>query len=219
MQLPKKSIIIDVDLVFYIKKRGLCGKKMEKSFVIEVSARHAHLNKEAVDVLFGKNYALTPKKQLSQPGQYVCEEKIDIIGAKSKIENVSIIGPQRDYVQVEVSQTDARKLGVRAPLRESGDLELSAGCKLVGPEGELEIENGLIVAKRHIHATVEDAKNLGIKDGEIVWVLVESSERRLIFGDVVFRVSPNFLLAMHIDTDEANAAGCWQDSRGKIVKI
>ena len=192
---------------------------MEESFVIEVSARHAHLNKEAVDVLFGKNYTLTPKKQLSQPGQYVCEEKVDIIGPKSKIENVSIIGPQRDYVQVEVSATDARKLGAQAPLRESGDLKLSAGCKLVGPEGELEIENGLIVAKRHIHATLEDAESLGIKDGEIVWVLAQNCKRKLIFGDVVFRVSPNFSLAMHIDTDEANAAGCWPDGRGKIVKI
>ncbi len=192
---------------------------MEESFVIEVSARHAHLNKEAVDVLFGKNYTLTPKKQLSQPGQYVCEEKVDIIGPKSKIENVSIIGPQREYVQVEVSATDARKLGAQAPLRESGDLKLSAGCRLVGPEGELEIENGLIVAKRHIHATAEDAKNLGIKDGEIVWVLAKNCKRRLVFGDVVFRVSPNFSLAMHIDTDEANAAGCWPDGRGKIVKI
>ena len=192
---------------------------MEGSFVIEVSARHAHLNKEAADVLFGKNHVLTPKKQLSQPGQYVCEEKIDIIGAKSKIQNVSIIGPWRDYVQVEVSATDARKLGVRAPLRESGDLKLSAGCKLIGPKGELEIENGLIVAKRHIHATAEDAKKFGIKDGEIVWVLVENFERKLIFGDVVFRVSPNFSLAMHIDTDEANAAGCWSNARGSIVKM
>ena len=98
-------------------------------------------NKEAVDVLFGKNHALTPKKQLSQPGQYVCEEKVDIIGPKSKIQNVSIIGPERDYVQVEVSATDARKLGALAPLRESGDLKSSAGCRLVGPKGELEIEN------------------------------------------------------------------------------
>ena len=192
---------------------------MEKSFDIEISARHVHLNREAIDALFGKNYALTPKKQLSQPGQYLCEEKVEICGVKSRIERVSIIGPQRGYVQVEVSATDARKLGVDAPIRESGDLSHSAGCKLIGPKGEVEIQNGLIVAQRHIHATAQDAKNLGAKDGELVWVEVQSSKRKLIFGDVVFRVSPNFALAMHIDTDEANAAGCGQKAKGKIVRI
>ncbi len=192
---------------------------MAKSFIIETSARHVHLTKEAVNILFGKNYKLTPKKHLSQPGQYVCHERVDIMGLKSTVKNVSVIGPERPYVQVEVSLTDARKLGLNAPIRESGDLTHSAGCTLIGPKGSLEIKEGLIISKRHLHATPIDAENLNVKNGEIVWVKIKNSERSTIFGDVVVRISSNYSLAMHIDTDESNAANCDANAQGEIIKI
>ncbi len=192
---------------------------MVKSFMIETSARHVHLSKEAVEILFGKNYKLTLKKDLSQPGQYACNEKVDIVGLKSTIKNVSIIGPERSYVQVEVSLTDARKLGLTPPIRESGDLKHSAGCTLIGPKGSLEIKEGLIISKRHLHAKPTDAEKLNVKNGEIIWVKIENPERTTIFGDVVVRISPDYSLAMHIDTDEANAANCSLQSQGEIIKI
>ena len=138
---------------------------------------------------------------------------------KSTVKNVSVIGPKRPYVQVEVSLTDARQLGLNAPIRESGDLNHSAGCTLIGPKGSLEIKEGLIVSKRHLHATPIDAKNLNVTNGEIVWVKIKNSERATIFGDVVVRVSPNYSLAMHIDTDECNAANCSPKAQGEIIKI
>lgn len=192
---------------------------MVKSFTIETSARHVHLNDEAVKILFGENYKLTPRKHLSQPGQYVCNERVDIVGLKSTIKNVSVIGPERSYVQVEVSLTDARTLGLNAPIRESGDLNHSASCTLIGPKGSLEIKEGLIISKRHLHATPIDAKNLNVKNGEIIWVKIKNSERTTIFGDVIVRISPNYSLAMHIDTDEANAANCCLNAQGEIIKI
>lgn len=192
---------------------------MAKSFMVETSARHVHLTKKAAEILFGKNYKLTLKKDLSQPGQYACNEKVDIVGSKSTIKNVSIIGPERKYVQVEVSLTDARKLGIDAPIRESGDLEHSAGCTLVGPKGSLEIKKGLIVSKRHLHATPTDAENLNVKNGEIIWVKIENPERTTIFGDVVVRISSDYSLAMHIDTDEANAAHCSLQSKGEVIRL
>lgn len=192
---------------------------MVKSFIIETSARHVHLSKEAVNILFGKDYKLTPRKYLSQPGQYVCSERVDIIGLKSTIKSVSVIGPERTYVQVEISLTDARKLGLNAPIRESGNLNHSTGCTLIGPKGSLEIKEGLIISKRHLHATPIDAKNLNVKNGEIIWVKIKNSERTTIFGDVVVRISPDYSLAMHIDTDEANAANCGLKAQGEIIKI
>ena len=192
---------------------------MLKSFTVETSSRHVHLTEEAIDILFGKNYKLTPKKHLSQPGQYVCHERVDIVGLKSTVKNVSVIGPKRPYVQVEVSLTDARKLGLNAPIRESGDLNHSAGCTLIGPKGSLEIKEGLIISKRHLHAKPTDAEKLNVKNGEIIWVKIENPERTTIFGDVVVRISSDYSLAMHIDTDEANAANCSLQSQGEIIKI
>ena len=171
-----------------------------------------------METLFGKGAALTPKKDLSQPGQFACTERVDVVGPKKTIPGVTILGPVRPATQIEVSLTDARTLGVAAPVRESGDIAGSAPCKLVGPCGEVELTEGVIAAKRHIHATPEDAEKLGVSDKEIVKVKISTNGRSLIFDDVVVRVSPKFALAMHIDTDESNAAGCAGEVYGEIVK-
>lgn len=189
---------------------------MENKILVETSARHVHLTTEAVEALFGKGYKLTVKKPLSQPGQYACEERVTVVGPKKEIANVIILGPERKACQVEVSLTDARTLGVCAPVRESGDVAGSAGCKLVGPAGEYEISEGVIAAKRHIHLTPEAAADLGVADKEIVRVALDT-ERSLVFGDVVIRVSDKFAPAMHIDTDESNAACAFGTCYGKII--
>lgn len=191
---------------------------MANKVLVETSARHVHLSAEHIEVLFGKGATLTHKKDLSQPGQFACEERVKLVGPKKEIANVIILGPARPATQVEVSFTDARTLGVNAPVRESGDVAGSAGCKLVGPAGEVEIAEGVIVAKRHIHLTPEDAAQFGVEDKEIVSVKVESADRTTIFGDVVCRVSPKFAAAMHIDTDEANAACAFGEVYGEIIK-
>ena len=187
-------------------------------FIVETSARHVHLTEETFKVLFGENATLTIKKELSQPGQYACEERVTVVGPKKALAGVSILGPYRKADQVEISMTDARSIGIAGAIRESGDLAGTPGCKLVGPAGEVEIKEGVIVAKRHIHATVADAKELGVSNGEIVNVKVETEGRTLIFGDVVVRVSDSYALAMHIDTDESNAASCGRVQYGEIVK-
>lgn len=188
-------------------------------FLVEVSARHVHLSDFAVKTLFGEGYTLTFKKELSQIGQFVCNEKICVVGEKGSFKTVSVLGPTRKEVQVELSKTDARKIGIDAPIRESGDLEKSGACKLVGPKGEIFLNQGVIIAKRHIHANEQDAVKLGVKNGEVVFVNILTEQRSLIFKDVVVRVSNKFNLAMHIDTDEANAANVLKNSKGEIVKI
>ena len=190
-----------------------------KEVIVETSARHIHLSREAVDILFGEGYQLTNKKELSQPGQFACAEKLTVVGPKGSVK-ASILGPTRNASQVEISLTDARAIGVTAPIRESGDVKGSAGCKLVNPEtgAEVELTEGVIVAKRHIHLTPEAAEEMGVSDKEIVSVKIES-ERTAILGDVVVRVSPSFAPAMHIDTDEANAVFNAQGPVfGEIVK-
>ena len=177
--------------------------------LIETSARHIHLTQEHLDILFGAGHQLTHKKDLSQPGQYACEERVTVVGPKKELKNVSILGPVRKATQVELSLTDARSIGIAAPVRESGDIAGSAGCKLVGPAGEVELTEGVIAAKRHIHITPEDAQSFGVEDKEIVKVKVDTNGRSLVFDDVVVRVSPSFATAMHIDTDENNACGGW----------
>ncbi|MBQ6850417.1 MAG: phosphate propanoyltransferase [Oscillospiraceae bacterium] len=184
--------------------------------LIETSARHIHLSQEHVDILFGAGHQLTHKKDLSQPGQFACEERVTVVGPKRELKNVSILGPVRKESQVELSATDARSIGLNAPVRESGVLEGSAPCKLVGPAGEVDLEYGVIVAKRHIHITPEDAQAFGVSDKEIVKVKADSDGRSLIFDDVVVRVSASYATAMHIDTDEANA--CGGATVGEIVK-
>ncbi len=191
---------------------------MENKVLVETSARHVHLTEEHIEILFGKGATLTHKKDLSQPGQFACEERVTLVGPKKSIANVIILGPARPASQVEVSFTDARTLGVDAPVRESGDVAGSAGCKIVGPEGEVELAEGVIVAKRHIHLTPDDAAKFGVEDKQVVSVKIENDARTTIFGDVVCRVNPNFAAAMHIDTDEANAACAFGAVYGEIIK-
>ena len=185
-------------------------------FLVETSARHVHVTKETLETLFGAGFELTVKKPLSQPGQYASNERVTVVGPKKELANVSILGPCRSADQVELSATDARSIGIVAPVRESGDIAGSGACKLVGPCGEVELKEGVIVAKRHIHVTPEDAVKLGVADKEIVKVACGGEGRKLIFDDVVIRVSEKVATAMHIDTDESNA--CGGASEGEIVK-
>ncbi len=189
---------------------------MAKEVLVEVSARHVHVTKEALEILYGKGYELTNKKDLSQPGQFLCNEKVTVVGPKSSLK-ASILGPCRKDNQVELSLTDARSIGVTAAIRESGDIEGTQGCKIVGPCGEIEISKGVIAAKRHIHMTVAQSKEMGVEDKQIVSVKIPTEGRALIFDDVVVRVSDNFALAMHIDTDEANAASVAGTCTGEIL--
>ena len=185
--------------------------------LVETSARHIHVTKEVFETLFGKGATLTKKKDLSQPGQFACAEKVTVVGPRGEMA-MSILGPERSATQVEVSLTDARKLGIAAPIRESGDIAGTPGCKLVGPKGECEIDCGVIAAKRHIHFTPETAAQAGVKDKQIVSVKVGGEGgRQLVFGDVVVRVSESYAPAMHIDTDEANAAGLGMNAQGEII--
>ena len=191
---------------------------MAKNFIVETSARHVHVTQKDLETLFGAGYELTVKKALSQPGQFASNEKVDLVGPKKTISGVSILGPVRSASQVEISLTDARTLGVDAQVRESGDIAGTAGIKLVGPKGEVELTEGVIAAKRHIHATPEDAAELGVADKDVVSVKIDTNGRSLVFGDVVVRVSPKFALAMHIDTDESNAAACKGAGYGESVE-
>ena len=203
-------------------------KNMENKILVETSARHIHLTQEAVEALFGAGHTLTKKKDLSQPGQFACEEKVTVVnkcvdkrtGAEvEKTLTMSVLGPVRPETQVEVSFTDARTLGVSAPVRESGDVAGTPGAKLVGPAGEYVIDHGIIVAKRHIHLTPEKAADLGVENGQIVKVLVDTGAgRKTMFDDVVIRVKSSFAPAMHIDTDECNASAAFGVVYGEIIK-
>ena len=190
---------------------------MENKVLVETSARHIHLTAEAVEVLYGAGAELIVKKMLSQPGQFAtANDKITLVGPKGTLA-VSVLGPVRPANQVELSYTDARTLGLSAvPVRESGDLAGTPGLKMVGPVGEIEIDEGVIIAKRHIHMTPADAEAMGIQDKQVVCVKI-NSERTTIFDDVVCRVHPNFALAMHIDTDECNAASAFGEVYGEIL--
>lgn len=192
---------------------------MSKNFIVETSARHVHVTQEHLDILFGKGYELTKKKDLSQPGQFACEERVTVVGPKKELAGVSILGPVRPATQVELSATDARSIGIVAPIKESGDIAGSGACKLIGPAGEVEISEGVIVAKRHIHLTPADAEELGVKEKDVVWVKVATPERSAVLGDVVCRVSESYARAMHIDTDESNAIGAPRELYGEIVEI
>ena len=191
---------------------------MSMEVLVETSARHAHITQEHLEILFGKGYELTKKKDLSQPGQYACAERVDVVGPKKTLPGVSILGPVRPSTQVELSLTDARSIGVAAPIRESGDIAGSGACKMVGPCGEVELSEGVIVAKRHIHMTTADAERMGLSDKQVVSVQVPSNGRALVFGDVVVRVSDKYALAMHIDTDESNAGAIAPNTLGEIIK-
>lgn len=192
---------------------------MSKKFIVETSARHVHVTQEHLEILFGKGAKLTHKKDLSQPGQFACEERVTIVGPKKEMPNVSILGPVRPDTQVELSATDARSIGIAAPIRESGDVKGSGACKIIGPKGEVEISEGVIIAKRHIHLTPETAEERNVKDKDIVWVKIETEGRKAILGDVVVRVSPNYAPAMHIDTDESNAVSAFNGLEAEIIEL
>lgn len=186
---------------------------------IETSARHIHLCREDFNILFGEDRDLTFKAELSQPEQYVCKERVAVRGPKGSFEKVAVLGPFRNETQVEISMTDSRKLGIPGVIRQSGDTAGTPGCVLEGPNGSIELDHGVIVAKRHIHMTPVQAIQLNVKDNDEVFVIMESFERSLIFADVVVRVNPNFALAMHVDTDEANAFANDNHPTGALLKL
>ena len=182
---------------------------------VGISARHVHVSKEDLELLFGPGHELTSIKDLSQPGQFAADERVTLVGPKGVIQKVRILGPTRKATQVEISRTDCYALGVLAPVRESGDIDGTPGIVIVGPYGPVKIKQGVIVAKRHIHFTTEDAKEFGVKDGQRVMVKTQG-ERPLVFDDVVARVRDDFALDLHLDTDEANAAGL---NQGDMVTL
>ncbi|MCP9234887.1 acetate/propionate family kinase [Lewinella sp. JB7] len=173
---------------------------------IAISARHCHLTRETLDKLYGPGYALTVKKQLSQPGQFAAEETVTVVGPRNRLERVRILGPLRSVDQIEISRTDEFFLGLDAPVRESGKVDNTPGCQLIGPAGSVDLEDGVICAWRHIHMTPTDAERFGVRDRDTVDVAVDGPERGLTFGNVLIRVSPDYKLEMHIDTNEGNAA-------------
>jgi acetate kinase len=187
----------------YITK--VLDAQKQQPFLVEVSAHHIHLTQEHVEALFGKGHQLTKHAELSQPGQYACKEQLTIAGPKGKIERVRILGPARKYTQVEIAMTEQFKLGIHPPIRESGDIAATPGCTLESPTGSIQIDKGVICALRHVHMSPEDALRYGVRDKSFVRVRV-TGDRELVFGDVLVRVDSSFKLAMHIDTDEANAA-------------
>lgn len=190
----------------------------KKEVLVEISARHAHVTQADLEILFGEGATLTPTKPLSQPGQYATSQKIDVVGPRNTIKGVTILGPVRSATQVEISATEARTLGVNAPIRESGNVVGSAGATLVGPFGSITLSEGVIVAKRHVHFSIEEALAYNVVDKEIVMIKIPSPERTLVFDDVVVRVHPTFKAAVHIDTDEANAAGISKETIGEVLK-
>lgn len=192
---------------------------MSLKIPIETSARHIHVCEKDFKLLFGEEATLTYAQELSQPGQYLCKERITIVGPKGRFENVAVLGPFRSETQIELSMTDARKLGVPGVIRQSGDTKDTPGCTLIGPMGSIDLEKGVIVAKRHIHMTPLEASRAHVKDNDEVFVITESYQRGLIFADVVVRVSPSFRLSMHVDTDEANAFANDTNPTGAILKL
>lgn len=190
----------------------------QQPFLVEISAHHIHLTQEHVEALFGKGHQLTKHADLSQPGQYACKEQLTIVGPKGRIERVRILGPARKYTQVEIAMTEQFKLGIVPPIRESGDIADTPGCTLESPNGSVQIDRGVICALRHVHMSPEDALRYGVRDKSFVRVRI-AGDRELVFGDVLVRVDPSFKLAMHIDTDEGNAANIKTGANGHIDAI
>lgn len=192
---------------------------MKHKIPIEISAKHMHISREDFERLFGEGKELTFAKELSQPGQYLAKERVTIEGPRGKMENMAILGPFRKETQVELAITDARKLGIKRVIRQSGDIEETPGCRISGPEGFIDLEKGVIVAKRHIHMTPSDAIRMRVKDNDEVFVITQSFERALIYANVVVRVHPDFVLAMHVDTDEGNAFAHDEEQYGVILNL
>ena len=198
--------------------RQVLATRTQQPFLVEVSAHHIHLTQEHVEALFGAQHQLTRHADLSQPGQFACKEQLTIAGPKGRIERVRVLGPTRKITQVEIAMTEQFKLGVHPPVRESGDILNTPGCTLEGPAGNVVLEQGVICALRHVHMTPEDALRYGVRDKSFVRVRIDG-DRELVFGDVLVRVDPSYALAMHIDTDEANAASIQTGAQGYIVDI
>jgi len=186
---------------------------------IAISARHVHLCHLTLEKLFGAGYRLRSRTALSQPGQFAAEETVTLVGPRGRLEHVRVIGPPRDADQIELSRSDEIALGIDAPLRVSGDLDGTPGIRVVGPSGEIGLHHGVVTPARHIHMSPQDAERLQVRDRQAVNVAVDSDGRDLIFGDVVVRVSPAYRLELHLDTDEANAAGVCHGSTARIVHI
>ncbi|ARI76319.1 phosphate propanoyltransferase [Halobacillus mangrovi] len=186
---------------------------------IGVSARHCHLDKESLEVLFGSGYELSEKAPLSQPGQFAANETVTIAGPRGSITKVRILGPLRSAAQVEVSQTDAFKIGLKPPIRQSGDIEKSSPVTIIGPKGSIYLEQGLIIAQAHIHMSPQDADNFKVKDGDVVEVRVKNPQREVSFSKTIIRVSKKYQLEMHIDTDEANAGSIQTGQKGTLKKV
>jgi acetate kinase len=191
--------------------------RVERSIPVAVSARHVHLSRAAVEALFGKGYELTSAKELRQPGNFAARERVTVVGPRGRLEKVAILGPERKRTQIEVSRTDSFALGIDAPVRESGQLDGTPRVTLIGPAGRYATD-GLIVAARHIHTNPEDARAMGLEDGQFVDVDVSNGERGLVFSKTLVRVSENAFTEMHIDTDEANAAGIGIEGEGELAK-
>lgn len=189
----------------------------DEGILVEASGRHVHLSKESVEMLFGKGYKLTKKRELSQPGQYLCDEKVMIIGSKGTIQNISVLGPEREETQIELSKTDAVSIGIKAPVKMSGDIENSGSVIIATQNAAIKLDMGVIVAKRHIHITPEDAKKYGVSNNEEVSVKV-TGERGVIFTNVAVRVSDKFETVVHLDYDEANACGFVKGMKATIIK-
>ncbi len=200
----------------YNQLREMNLDEKENTIPIGISNRHVHVCQADLEKLFGENYQLTPTKDLSQPGQFACEETVTVVGPKGELAGIRILGPVRPETQVELAQTDARKIGIKAPLRESGDLDGTPGCKIIGPKGEIEIDKGCIVAHLHIHFHTDEAKAMGIADHQVLTVLVKG-EKTVVFCDVIARVGDKMKLDFHLDTDEANAALVGNNCQGLIL--
>ena len=195
---------------------ALAKAVLGKLFIeLEASGRHVHVTKEQAQILFG--HPLTPKRPLSQPGQYLANERITVIGPKGEFQNVAVLGPERKEAQIEISLTDGRELGIAPPIRPSGDVTGSPGAQLVGPNGSISLRQGVIAAQRHIHMTPEDAAHMGVRDKQVVRLQV-FTHRPLIFEDVLVRVSKDFSTFVHLDYDEANACGFQKGDLGRILK-
>lgn len=205
------------EIVINTVKKLMAEKDAPNRVPLGVSNKHLHLTQEHVEILFGEGHRLTNLKDVKQPGQFACEECVRIIGPKGEFPKVRVLGPARNETQIELSMTDARTLGVNVPIRESGKLEGTPGLILEGPCGRVELDHGAIAALRHIHMTPDIAEQLGLKDGDCVGV-ESSGLRPTLFRDVLVRVSPKYAYEMHIDTDEANAAGLKNNDILKIVK-
>ncbi|QZY57210.1 phosphate propanoyltransferase [Crassaminicella profunda] len=184
---------------------------------VGLSNKHIHLSKEHVEILFGQGHELTPMKDLVQPGQFACEEKVDIVGSKGTLKGVRVLGPARNKTQIEISLTDGFALGVKAPVKNSGDLAGTPGAKIVGPKGEVTIEEGIIVAARHLHMHTTDAEKFGLKDQDIVSIKVEGP-RGLIFNNVLVRSGETHALELHVDMEEGNAAGLKNGMMLEVIK-